>query len=74
MLFKTYPKTLVQVSPIDIIWGIGLTEEDRRAWNRETWRGQNLLGEILTKARDKLMESFLEPLLPVNAEKVQTFY
>ena len=40
---------------MDRIWGIGLAEDDRRAWNKKSWRGQNLLGEVLTKVRDKLM-------------------
>ena len=42
-------------SPKDRIWGIGLTEDDPRAWNKKSWRGGNLLGEILTRVRDKLM-------------------
>lgn len=66
MLFSTYPKTLVHASLLDSIWGIELSAEDKRAWNKDTWRGQNLLGEILTKVRDKLMESFDEPLVPVK--------
>lgn len=72
MLFSTYPKTLVHASPLDSIWGIELSAEDKRAWNKDTWRGQNLLGEILTKVRDKLMESFDEPLVPVK--KGQTLH
>ena len=45
---------------MDRIWGIGLDEEDTRAWNKKTWMGQNLLGEILTRVRDKLMGIILE--------------
>ena len=52
---KTYPKTLVEASPMDRIWGIGLAEDDPRAWNKKSWKGQNLLGEVLTRVRDKLM-------------------
>lgn len=61
----------MEASPINTIWGIGLSEKDKRAWNKETWRGQNLLGEILTKVRDKLLEleSFLEPVVPGDRER-----
>lgn len=53
-----YPgKTFVEASPYDTIWGIGLPEDDPRAWNQETWRGQNLLGKILGKIRDKISPS-----------------
>lgn len=56
ILFSTYPKTLVEASPYDKIWGIGLPQNDPRAWNKSTWLGKNLLGGILTRVRDKLRE------------------
>lgn len=55
-LFSTYPKTLLDASPHDTILGIGLRRIDVRAWSKSTWLGRNLLGEILTRVRDKLRE------------------
>ncbi|ESO86704.1 hypothetical protein LOTGIDRAFT_220498 [Lottia gigantea] len=55
-LFQTYPKTLAEASPMDRIWGIGLSEKNELAWDSKTWRGKNLLGYTLTEVRDKLMK------------------
>lgn len=41
---------------MDKIWGIGLSKDDPKAWNKKTWRGRNLLGEALTKVRNDLMK------------------
>lgn len=53
-MLLTYSKTLVEASPYDRIWGIGLSENDPKAWNKLTWREKNLLGEILTTVRERL--------------------
>ncbi|MFI6596040.1 NADAR family protein [Nonomuraea sp. NPDC050536] len=53
-LLGTRQRVLVEASPRDRIWGIGLTAADERAASPSTWRGFNLLGFALMAARDTL--------------------
>jgi len=46
--------TLVEASPWDKIWGIGLGAGDPLAKDRSTWQGTNWLGEIVTLVRDDI--------------------
>lgn len=53
-LLATGSKILVEASPYDKIWGVGLAPNDVRVLNPANWRGLNLLGEVLMDIRDLL--------------------
>lgn len=55
-LLATGSRVLVEASPRDRIWGIGMGQDDPRATNPETWRGQNKLGFALMIAREQLSD------------------
>ena len=54
LLLATAPTELVEASPYDLIWGVGLGERDPRITDKSQWRGMNLLGTTLMKVRDTL--------------------
>lgn len=51
-LLGTKRRVLVEASPVDRVWGIGLSADDVRAGNPLAWRGLNLLGFALMHVRD----------------------
>ena len=61
-LLSTGDKVLVEASPTDRVWGIGLGKNHPDALDPKKWRGQNLLGFALMNSRSFLafMDSFGE--------------
>ncbi|MEU4928394.1 NADAR family protein [Streptomyces yokosukanensis] len=56
-LVGTGDRVLVEASPVDRVWGIGLAADDEAASDPERWRGPNLLGFALMEAREALAGS-----------------
>ena len=55
-LLNTKERVLVEASPLDPIWGIGIAATDPKALNPSKWTGKNLLGFALMVARHVLKE------------------
>lgn len=53
-LLGTRNTVLVEASPVDAIWGIGLAADAPEAADPQQWRGLNLLGFALMEARKQL--------------------
>lgn len=51
-LLSTGQSIIVEASPRDRIWGIGMGKDNPAAQNPHTWRGLNLLGSALMEVRD----------------------
>jgi len=53
-LLNTKERVIVEASPVDAIWGIGMAGDHKDILNPEKWKGLNLLGFALMEVRDEL--------------------
>ncbi len=54
-LLNTNDQVLVEASPRDRVWGIGMGANNPNACKPENWRGRNLLGFALMQVRKALL-------------------
>lgn len=57
-LISTGEALLVEASPVDNIWGIGMASDDPNCEIPKKWKGLNLLGYALMEVRDQLKANF----------------
>lgn len=53
-LLGTGEATLAECAPRDLVWGIGISSEDKARFDRSAWKGENRLGKALMKIRAEL--------------------
>lgn len=54
LILATGDKEIVEASPNDRVWGIGMGASHPQVQNRSEWKGMNLLGKILVRVRNQL--------------------
>jgi hypothetical protein len=53
-LMQTAERIIVEASPFDQIWGVGLAPDDPRVLDQDAWRGMNWLGIAVMQVREEL--------------------
>lgn len=56
-LLETGDDEIVEASPEDVIWGIGLGADDPDAYDKSKWKGTNWLGEVIMEVRRAIRDS-----------------
>jgi ribA/ribD-fused uncharacterized protein len=56
ILLNTKNKIIVEASPYDKIWGVGLGKNDPKILDPKNWKGTNWLGEAIMKVRETILQ------------------
>ena len=67
-LFQTGSAVLVEASPLDLVWGIGLDAAKAKTIPPGEWPGRNLLGTVLTEVKTILVTEFPDEAATIMAE------
>jgi len=62
ILLQTKDKVIVEASPYDRIFGIGLGVDHPDILDESKWQGENLLGKALMSVREKLLNDLISTL------------
>ena len=54
ILLSTDEKILIEANKYDRYWSCGLPLFDNKIWSQKEWKGQNTLGQLLMKVRERL--------------------
>lgn len=77
LLLSTDNRILVEASPYDKIWGIGIGMEDDDCLDEHKWKGMNLLGKALMEVRKQLtykkMKKIINWIIDQKQETIDTY-
>ncbi len=65
-LLKTGDTIMVEASPMDCFWGIGMSIDDPDATNMQQWHGTNYMGAVLMSIREIISQTDHVPLSSMN--------
>ena len=55
-LLSTKNCVIIEASPLDKVWGVGLAADDPKIENPTLWEGENLLGFVLMETRERILQ------------------